>query len=128
MIRRAGGAPPAARWACGLAVVCAWSRLAAQVPRATIRRGEQGCHARPDDVGMDAQGLRRARDDVPSPWGPGTTVFFTRRWDAGPGQSSCFATKWMQPDGKTLYPVFSGNDCLSLRKAVLQVMRHPPPS
>jgi len=57
--------------------------------------------------------------DAPEPWGPWTTVFFTERWDVGPGETSSFPPKWMSADGKTLYLVFSGNDCFSVRKATL---------
>jgi len=52
--------------------------------------------------------------DAPEPWGPWTTVFFTPRWDTGPGETSSLPTKWMLPDG-TIHLVFSGDDCLSIR-------------
>ena len=58
--------------------------------------------------------------DAPEPWGPWTTVYFTERWDVGPGESGSFPTRWMSADGKTLYLVFSGDDCFSVRKATLQ--------
>ena len=57
--------------------------------------------------------------DAPEPWGPWTTVYFTERWDVGPGENSSFPTKWMSADGKTLYLVFSGNDHFSVRRAEL---------
>jgi hypothetical protein len=57
--------------------------------------------------------------DAPQPWGPWTTVFYTENWDVGPGETSCFPTKWMTPDGKTCYLLFSGEDCFSVRKAFL---------
>jgi CubicO group peptidase (beta-lactamase class C family) len=57
--------------------------------------------------------------DAPEPWGPWTTVYFTERWDTGPGESGTFPTKWMAADGRTLYLVFSGNDCFSVRKATI---------
>jgi len=57
--------------------------------------------------------------DAPEPWGPWTTVFYTPRWDVGPGETGSFPTKWMSADGKTLYLVFSGDDCFSVRKAAL---------
>jgi CubicO group peptidase (beta-lactamase class C family) len=50
------------------------------------------------------------------PWGPWHTVYYTRDWDLGPGDTSSFPVKWMSKDGKTCYLVFSGNDCLSVRK------------
>jgi len=57
--------------------------------------------------------------DVPEPWGPWTTVYFTERWDVGPGETASFPTKWISPDGRTLHLVFSGDDCFSVRKATL---------
>lgn len=45
--------------------------------------------------------------DAPEPWGPWTTVYFTEKWDIGPGERAEFPTKWMSGDGKTLYLVFS---------------------
>lgn len=57
--------------------------------------------------------------DAPEPWGPWTTVFHTDRWDVGPGESGCFPTKWMSPDGTEMWLVFSGEDCFSLRRAKL---------
>ena len=58
------------------------------------------------------------------PWGPWSTVFFTEDWDVGPGESSCFPTKWMRADGKTLYLVFWGDDSFSVRKLVLETKVH----
>ena len=55
--------------------------------------------------------------DAPEPWGPWTTVFATEHWDVGPGETSSFPTKWMSADGKTMHPVFSGEDCFSVRRA-----------
>jgi hypothetical protein len=57
--------------------------------------------------------------DAPQPWGPWTTVYYTQQWDVGPGETGCFPTKWMSPDGKTLHLVFSGDDAFSVRKATL---------
>jgi len=51
------------------------------------------------------------------PWGPWHTVFYTKDWDVGPGDTSSFPVKWMSKDGKTCWLVFSGNDSFSLRKA-----------
>ena len=58
--------------------------------------------------------------DGPEPWGPWTTVYYAEKWDVGPGETSSFPTKWMSSDGKTCYLVFSGDDCFSVRKVVLQ--------
>lgn len=57
--------------------------------------------------------------DAPEPWGPWTTAFFTQDWDVGPGETASFPTKWMHADGLTMYLVFSGDDCFSVRKATL---------
>ena len=59
--------------------------------------------------------------DAPEPWGPWTTVYFTRLWDTGPGETARFPTKWMSEDGRTLHLVFSGEDCFSARKGVLEL-------
>jgi hypothetical protein len=52
--------------------------------------------------------------DAPEPWGPWTTVYFTRTWDVGPGESCSFPAKWMDADGAHL--AFSGNDSFSVRR------------
>jgi hypothetical protein len=65
--------------------------------------------------------------DAPEPWGPWTTVDFTDRWDVGPGESASFPPKWISADGKTLYLVFSGQDCFSVRKATLELVSDPAP-
>lgn len=57
--------------------------------------------------------------DAPEPWGPWTTVFFTGHWDVGPGETASLPTKWMSPDGRTVWLVFSGEDAFSIRRAVL---------
>ena len=59
--------------------------------------------------------------EAPEPWGPWTTVYYTEKWDVGPGDLGCFPTKWMSEDGKTIHLVFAGNDNFSLRKAILIV-------
>ena len=59
--------------------------------------------------------------DAPEPWGPWTTAYYTETWDVGPGETNSFPTKWMSTDGRTLYLVFSGEDCFSVRKAILTV-------
>jgi hypothetical protein len=55
--------------------------------------------------------------DAPEPWGPWTLLFATDKWDTAPGESASFPTKWMSPDGRTAWLVFSGDDHFSLRKA-----------
>ncbi|MCX7012630.1 MAG: serine hydrolase [Candidatus Sumerlaeota bacterium] len=59
--------------------------------------------------------------DAPEPWGPWTTVYDTLRWDVGPGETGCFPTKWMSPDGRTIHLLFSGNDYCSVRRATLTI-------
>ena len=59
--------------------------------------------------------------DAPEPWGPWTTAYFTEAWDVGPGETASFPTKWMSDDGRTLWLVFSGDDCFSVRKATFTV-------
>jgi CubicO group peptidase (beta-lactamase class C family) len=59
--------------------------------------------------------------DAPEPWGPWTTVYFTKLWDVAPGENGNFPTKWMSPDGKTMHLVFSGDDAFSVRKATLKL-------
>jgi CubicO group peptidase (beta-lactamase class C family) len=57
--------------------------------------------------------------DAPEPWGPWTTVYFTEKWDVGPGETASFPTKWMSADGKVVHLVFSGDDHFAVRKATL---------
>lgn len=57
--------------------------------------------------------------EAPEPWGPWSTVFFTRKWDVGPGETGSFPTKWMSADGRAAYLGFSGDDCFSVREAKL---------
>jgi hypothetical protein len=42
-------------------------------------------------------------------------------WDVGPGENNHFPPKWMSPDGKTMYMIFSGDDVFSVRKATVNV-------
>ncbi|MGE5294397.1 MAG: hypothetical protein ACM3VT_06175, partial [Solirubrobacterales bacterium] len=58
--------------------------------------------------------------EAPEPWGPWRTTFYTEAWDIGPGETASFPTKWMSEDGRTCYLVFSGDDCFSVRKAILR--------
>ena len=57
--------------------------------------------------------------EAPEPWGPWRTVYFTRSWDVGPGESGSFPAKWMSTDGRALHLVFSGDDSFSVRQADL---------
>ncbi len=54
--------------------------------------------------------------EAPEPWGPWHTLYFTRDWDVGPGETSSFPVKWMSKDGKTCHLLFSGDDSFSVRK------------
>ena len=38
--------------------------------------------------------------EAPEPWGPWSSVYFTEKWDVGPGETASFPTKWMSPDGR----------------------------
>ncbi|WP_145276157.1 serine hydrolase [Tautonia plasticadhaerens] len=55
--------------------------------------------------------------EAPEPWGPWRTVFYTERWDVGPGETQVLPTKWMGDDGQTAHLVFSGDDAFSVRRA-----------
>ena len=58
--------------------------------------------------------------DAPEPWGPWTTVYYTPKWDVGPGETCSLPTKWMSTDGKTIHLLFSGDDCFSVRRGVVK--------
>lgn len=55
--------------------------------------------------------------DAPQPWGPWMTAFYTESWDAPPGETAGFPSKWIGADGRTAWLVFSGGDCFAMRKA-----------
>ena len=63
--------------------------------------------------------------DAPEPWGPWTTVKIFNQWiDSTPKFGFTFPQKWMSPDGKTMYMVFSGTgiyDSFNVVKAALTV-------
>ena len=48
--------------------------------------------------------------DAPQPWGPWSTVYFTRRWDLGDTHSYRLPTPWISPDGRDLHLVVSGRN------------------
>ncbi|HBE43731.1 MAG TPA: hypothetical protein DDW27_21570 [Bacteroidales bacterium] len=54
--------------------------------------------------------------EAPEPWGPWKTVYYTKDWDVGPGETSSFPAKWMSKDGRTCHLLFSGDDSFSVRK------------
>lgn len=59
--------------------------------------------------------------DAAEPWGPWTTAYYAESWDVGPGETSSLPTKWMSPDGRSMYLVFSGDDYFSVRRATLML-------
>jgi len=71
--------------------------------------------------------------DAPEPWGPWTTAFITHDWDQGDTHGYRLPTKWMSPDGKEMYLVFSGrerpnavsNDAFCLRRFTLELNPNP---
>lgn len=71
-------------------------------------------------LAMDDEGPRFAGGlgifEAPEPWGPWKTVFYTRKWDIGPGETISIPTKWISPNGKICYLAFSGEDAFSVRQ------------
>ena len=61
--------------------------------------------------------------DAPEPWGPWTTVYYTREWDIGPGETCSLPVKWMSGDGKSCYFLFSGDDCFSVREVTFDAAK-----
>jgi hypothetical protein len=63
--------------------------------------------------------------DAPEPWGPCTKVQTFEQWiDSTPKFGFTFPRKWMSPDGRTMYMVFSGTgpyDSLNVVKATLTI-------
>ena len=59
--------------------------------------------------------------DAPEPWGPWSTVFYTEKWDVGPGEHGDFPAKWISADECELYLVCSGKDSFSVRKATIEL-------
>jgi hypothetical protein len=54
--------------------------------------------------------------DGPEPWGPWTSVYYSDRWDVGPGETSSIPPRWLEPDGRGFHLVFSGDDAFSVRR------------
>lgn len=46
--------------------------------------------------------------DAPEPWGPWTTAFATSYWGLGQTHGYRLPSKWISPDGRTMWLVFSG--------------------
>jgi hypothetical protein len=83
-------------------------------------------HAKPNARSCDAAGRIDVRFhgglsiyEAPKPWGPWSLAYDTDEWDAAPGDSASFPSKWISADGRTLHLVFSGQDSFSVRRAVL---------
>ncbi len=57
--------------------------------------------------------------DAPAPWGPWTTVYFSEKWDMGPGETASVPAKWLDAERMTMHLVFSGDDYFSVRRAQL---------
>lgn len=53
--------------------------------------------------------------EAPEPWGPWKTVYYSLKWDMGPGETASLPPKWMSEDGKTCNYLFSGDDYFSVR-------------
>jgi hypothetical protein len=68
--------------------------------------------------------------EAPQPWGPWATVYYDHDWSKGSRTyHHKFPTKWISPDGKTMWLLFSGLDggyySFCLKKAVLEVSPSP---
>jgi len=66
--------------------------------------------------------------DAPEPWGPWTVAFHTEDWGLGATHGYRLPSKWIRPDGRTLYLVFSGRthqdveyDAFCVRKLTLDL-------
>ncbi len=59
--------------------------------------------------------------EAPEPWGPWRAAYYTTAWDVGPGEMGVVPTKWLSADGREGWLVFSGHDCFSVRRFVLEV-------
>ena len=60
--------------------------------------------------------------DAPDPWGPWTTAFSADSWDQPGTHGYRLPVKWISPDGRTLWLVFSGtgkNDAFCIRRLTL---------
>ncbi|HTM49697.1 MAG TPA: serine hydrolase, partial [Bryobacteraceae bacterium] len=61
--------------------------------------------------------------DAPAPWGPWTTAFHTAAWGLGGTHGYRLPSKWISPDGRTMWLVFSGvkpNDAFCVRRFTLE--------
>jgi hypothetical protein len=64
--------------------------------------------------------------DAPEPWGPWTTAYYTEYWGLGRTHYYRLPSKWISPDGRTMYLVFSGRtydgiiyDAFCVRRLIL---------
>jgi CubicO group peptidase (beta-lactamase class C family) len=61
--------------------------------------------------------------DAPHPWGPWTTAFITHDWGLGDTHGYRLPSKWISPEGKTVWLVFSGrkeNDAFCVRRMTIE--------
>ena len=67
--------------------------------------------------------------EAPEPWGPWSTVYYDDHWSVRDGKDCHtyhhrFPPKWISPDGKTMWLLFSGLDCdlysFCVKKAILE--------
>jgi hypothetical protein len=71
--------------------------------------------------------------EAPQPWGPWSTVYYNDHWSVKDGKDCRtyhhrFPPKWMSPDGKTMWLLYSGLDCdlysFCVKKAVLEIVQN----
>ena len=48
-------------------------------------------------------------------------MFFTEKFDVGPGETASLPTKSMSGDGRSMHLVFSGDDSFSVRRAIVRL-------
>jgi len=70
--------------------------------------------------------------EAPEPWGPWSTVYYDDHWSVQDGHDCRtyhhrFPPKWISPDGKTMWLLYSGLDCdlysFCVKKAVFEVVQ-----
>jgi len=62
--------------------------------------------------------------DAPEPWGPWTVAFHTLDWGLGGRHGFRLPAKWIRPDGREMYLIFSGltpNDAFSVGRFMLRL-------
>jgi CubicO group peptidase (beta-lactamase class C family) len=56
-----------------------------------------------------------------NPWGPWETLYYTREYDMGPGETASIPAKWISEDGKSFYILSSSDDFFTLRKCAIEI-------